>query len=338
MFSCITVAVIFTASLLVSSIRRGNQPFKISSRYGRTKRQRKIATWDMIENIRRASLKRRSIRHRPPQGSIPNIEITESDGAESRNLKEANDNKIKDSKFSKGRKMRNKKKSSNRKTFLEAPTDRRRSSGTISNSSLYELLVRLNKMDFEPAQDSTSIELQELRKETIDGIEEISTGNSELDGADREQLVERNELAVVEITERKLSFRNLAFRDSVVSVETSGSGTITITSLNLEKNIPRKNSSAVFQNTESNSLELKSHLPAVTSNARTWKSDNLLPSNNTKTVKVDVHKVSETEDSAAGNGNNVERNYQKEPMCKRKRVWTYSIWKIRKDRVCHKLI
>ena len=75
-FSCLTVAISFTTGLLVSSVRRGGQPFKVASRYQRTKKQRKQATWDMVDMLRRASLTRRGSRLKPQRPSAPSIEVT----------------------------------------------------------------------------------------------------------------------------------------------------------------------------------------------------------------------------------------------------------------------
>jgi hypothetical protein len=78
-FSCLTVAISFTTGLLVSSVRRGGQPFKVASRYRRTKKERKQATWDMVDMLRRASLTRRGSRLKPQRPSAPSIEVTKAE-------------------------------------------------------------------------------------------------------------------------------------------------------------------------------------------------------------------------------------------------------------------
>ena len=78
-FSCLTVAISFTTVLLVSSVRRGNQPFKVASRYRRTKKERKPTNWDMVDILRRASLTRRGSRLKPQRASAPSIEITKAE-------------------------------------------------------------------------------------------------------------------------------------------------------------------------------------------------------------------------------------------------------------------
>jgi hypothetical protein len=78
-FSCLTVAISFTTGLLISSVRRGGQPFKVASRYQRTKKERKTANWDMVDVIRRASLNRRGSRLKPQRPSAPSIEITKAE-------------------------------------------------------------------------------------------------------------------------------------------------------------------------------------------------------------------------------------------------------------------
>ena len=81
-FSCLTVAISFTTALLVSSVRRGGQPFKVASRYRRTKKERRQTNWDMIDMLRRASLTRRGSRLKPQRASAPSIEITKVEDAD----------------------------------------------------------------------------------------------------------------------------------------------------------------------------------------------------------------------------------------------------------------
>ena len=272
---------------------------------------------------------RRNSRQR---ASIPNIEITSPDvgGRAKPKLWRANPKSREEKRKQANGKTNNRvklwwkgKASKPEEAFLETPLDRRRSSG--GGSSLYELLVTLNKMEFEPEKENQRNEVVELKRRDVEGAGEMSTGDGgEISGKDREKLVAKGTLNDEESCDRKRSFQNMAFRDSAASVETSaGSVGIRITSLDpgedtpgqndpggnssvekaAERNVTGKETRREYtrgketQEKESNSVRIKTHALNRMDYSRVVNGGDLEVSENTKVVKVDIHRTSKLENS-----------------------------------------
>ena len=271
----------------------------------------------------------------PPPASIPNIKITSPDVGGRAKPKKSREEKSKQANGKTNNRVMLwwKGKASEPEAFLEVPLDRRRSSG--SGSSLYELLVMLNRMEFEPEKENQKIEAVELKRRDVERAGEMSAGDGdEVSGKDREKLVAKSRLNDDESCDRKQSFQNMAFRDSAASVETS-SGTvgIRITSLDPGKDTPGQkdpggNSSVEkateknvtgkdprtkdtkgketrreytrgkdTQEKESNSVRIKTHALNRMDYLRVVNGGDLEVSENTKVVKVDIHRTSKQENS-----------------------------------------
>ncbi|XP_028407714.1 uncharacterized protein LOC114530304 [Dendronephthya gigantea] len=331
--SCLTIAISFTAVLLVSSVRRVNQPFKVASRYRSTKKERKPTTWVMVDMLRRTSLSRRGSRLKPQRGSAPSIEITKA--AEDINGKVVSNGEDKKKPWYKRGGNENKK--------LKVPEERRRSSNSSStgNSSLYELLARLNKMEFEPPIETSFTETDEVNSAeagigTIENIQMKQLSENKnglkpqfieddcgLSGSDK-QLVQKQQ-NTDDTVHSQVSFRNMAFRDSVVSVEADGSGIAKVISV---QQVNQRDSMTKLENIQNITSEAEHHelgspeSPCTSSHSSRGEKENET-SGNTQTVRADVHQVSDSTIIPARNGTDKKQTVRK--PSKGKVIWTYSL-------------
>ena len=263
---------------------------------------------------------------------------------------------------------------------LAIPEDRRgssNSSASSGNNSLYELLARLNKMEFDAAnnkirifeeensiemkdlgeqqneskpgftEEENSIELKDLSdhqkepkpslaeeeesvelKDLSDHQNEPKSGHSEDENVmtgSHKQLVEKRQ-HLDDPLHSDASFRNMAFRDSVVSVETNGSGTAKVTSIqqmNQRDSMGKIEDITSDMEAESCSCDTPRDSCPRDSCPRDDDREETEASKNTQTVRADVHNIS-TDASVSTRNGNVGKHSDIKPS-KGKVIWTYSL-------------
>ena len=190
-------------------------------------------------------------------------------------------------------------------------------------------------MEFEPPHETKlpeeeSIELKELNEHKTE-LKPVLTDDEEALSGSHKQLVEQKQ-NLDDYSD--VSFRNMAFRDSVVSVETNGSGIAKVTSV---QRMNQRDSMGKTEDTTSDiecSPECSSRdcdKPRVCSrdsiSCDTPRDDKIREetdtSKNTHTVRVDVHNAS---NNASTRNGNVAKHSNKNPQpLKGKVIWTYSL-------------
>ena len=122
------------------------------------------------------------------------------------------------------------------------------------------------------------------------------------------------------------SFQNMAFRDSVVSVETDGSGIAKVISV---QHVNQRDSMTKLENTQditsdAEQLELGSReSPCISSHSSRDEEKEI--SRNTQTIRADVHKVSDNVITPTRNETDEKQPDRKAQPSKRKVIWTYSL-------------
>lgn len=219
---------------------------------------------------------------------------------------------------------------------LDVPEERRHSNNSSSsgNSSLYELLARLNKMEFEPPNETRisendeedSIELKDLSEHKNGFRPENTEDEGELQDSQK-QLVEKRQ-TLKDSVNGDASFRNMAFRDSVVSVDTNGSGIAKVTSV---QQLHQRDSVGKIEDItidiEHRDLCSRDHTRNRCSrdSPRDDDREETETSGNIQTVRVDVHNASNDASVSARNGNIDKRFDRKALPSKGKVIWTYSL-------------
>jgi hypothetical protein len=190
-------------------------------------------------------------------------------------------------------------------------------------------------MEFEPPNETQlregeSIELKDLTEHKTE-LKPALTDDEEVLSGSHKQLVGKK---------RKLddysdvSFRNMAFRDSVVSVETNGSGIAKVTSV---QQMNQRDSMGKTEDTTTSDMECSpeccprdsSHVCSRDSVSRDsahddgGKREETEASKNTQTVRVDVHNISNNASNSTLNGD-AGKHLNKKPS-KGKVIWTYSL-------------
>ena len=216
---------------------------------------------------------------------------------------------------------------------LEVPEERRQSNNSSSsgNSSLYELLARLNKMEFEPPNETRinendvgdSMELKDLSEDKNGFKPGLADDEGELRDSHK-QLVEKRQ-TLKDSVNGNASFRNMAFRDSVVSVETNGSGTVKVTSV---QQVHHRDSVGAIEDItcELEHRDLCSRDQTRDICSRDSPGDNdREASGNVQTVRVDVHNILK-DASVSDRNENVDKRFDRTPPpSKGKVIWTYSL-------------
>ena len=226
------------------------------------------------------------------------------------------------------------KRGSERKTkTLEVPDERRQSNNSSSsgNSSLYELLARLNKMEFEPPNETRiaendegdSIELKDLSERKNGFRPEHTEDEGELQDSQK-QLVDKGQ-TLKDSVNGDASFRNMAFRDSVVSVDTNGSGIAKVTSV---QQLHQRDSVGKIEDI---TIDMEHHDLCSRDQTRDRCSrddhrEETGASGNIQTVRVDVHNSSNDASVSARNGN-VDKRFDRKAQPSKGKVtlWTYSL-------------
>jgi hypothetical protein len=241
-------------------------------------------------------------------------------------------------------------KRSNASKTLHIPEERRRSSNSSGHSSLYELLARLNNMEFEPPtetrlnelEDENSIEMKDLG-EHKNGVKPAlnEEDDDRLSGSNK-QLVEKRQ-KLDDPVQNGASFRNMAFRDSVVSVETNGSGITKVTSvqqMNQRDSVgtieaitsdaehhdlcsPDSCSRDSPRDRSRDSSHVCSRVTCPRDSPRDDDREETEASKNTQTVRADVHNISNNESVSTRDVG--KHSDQKPPPSKGKVIWTYSL-------------
>ena len=237
-------------------------------------------------------------------------------------------------------------KRSNASKTLHIPEERRRSSNSSGHSSLYELLARLNNMEYETPtetrlnelEDENSIEMKDLG-EHKNGVKPAlnEEDDDRLSGSNK-QLVEKRQ-KLDDPVHNGASFRNMAFRDSVVSVETNGSGIAKVTSV---QQINQRDSVGTIEAITSDAEHHDLCSPDSCSRDRSRDSSHVCSrvscprdsprdddreeteaSKNTQTVRADVHNISNNESVSTRDVG--EHSDQKPLPSKGEVIWTYSL-------------
>ena len=216
---------------------------------------------------------------------------------------------------------------------LEVPDERRQSNNSSSsgNSSLYELLARLNKMEFEPPNETRiaendeedSIELKDLSESKNGFRPEHTEDEGELQDSQK-QLVDKGQ-TLKDSVNGGASFRNMAFRDSVVSVDTNGSGIAKVTSV---QQLHQRDSVGKIEDI---TIDMEHHDLCSRDQTRDRCSrddhrEETGASGNIQTVRVDVHNSSNDASVSARNGN-VDKRFDRKAQPSKGKVtlWTYSL-------------
>ncbi|XP_046845550.1 uncharacterized protein LOC124439370 [Xenia sp. Carnegie-2017] len=219
---CVSVALTLITALLIISICSEDEPFKMANRYCNTKKERKPAKGHMMDVIRKASMNMRNMKFKYKRKSVPGIEITKvkntDDPSEQNGIMKTKPRY----------KLGNKHNTKN----LNIPEKEERSSisSTSEKSSLYELLARLNTMDFEIARkyrsderrqkDDILVKDDENRLQIDDVINEKEGSCSD----SHEHLLDTRQSYEEKATSSNSSFSNIAFHYSVESIGEKGDG------------------------------------------------------------------------------------------------------------------
>ena len=191
-------------------------------------------------------------------------------------------------------------------------------------------------MEFEPPHETqlpeeASIELKELNEHKTE-LKPALTDDEEVLSGSHKQLVEKKQ----KLDDYSgVSFRNMAFRDSVVSVEANGSGTAKVTSvqhMNQRDSMGKTEdiTSDIECSPKCSSRDCKRDEPRDSSHVcprDSTRNDNnreeTETSKNTHTVRADVHNAS---NNASTQNGNVAKHSNKNPQpLKGKVIWTYSL-------------